>query len=423
LVLIAAGALVVLLVLRNSDGGMLAGLLGGDDQPAAVDSTSGDGDPAAEDDMDAPAVEPLPTATPSMQPVVVAKVRLPVGEMITEELLEVEMRPADNIAIQGRYTFSDTMALIGRYPKVDIARGQEILEPMLAINATDVGALGSDLANWIDLGEVAIAFPINRFTGAAFAMRPGDQVDVIMTMRVIETDPVFGTALPNNVERVIQNALLAGEAFLFPPIADGRLEFIPEINQVAAIVPSSIGLEGQDFEVGRPIPKRVTQLTIQQANVLYVGTYFDRQYAEQVLEDTLVNELNRQEAEQLDGNEIILEEFEIDPLPYRIHDRPDVVIISLPAQDALTLKWALERGIDLDLALRSPGDNTNFVTTSVSLPQLLDQGALAFPEQFNFDLFPNLSDVPRPGLVPESIIIGAEITIEETAIEEAEGTP
>jgi hypothetical protein len=58
-------------------------------------------------------------------------------------------------------------------------------------------------------------------------------------------------------------------------VTNGRLEFIPEINQVAAIVPSTLGIIGQDFTFGLPIPKRVTQLTIQQAEVLYVGTWYD----------------------------------------------------------------------------------------------------------------------------------------------------
>ena len=54
------------------------------------------------------------------------------------------------------------------------------------------------------------------------------------------------------------------------------------------------------------------------------------------------------------------------------------------------LKWAREQGVDIDLALRSPFDvsqNTNFVTTSVSLPQIIDQGGLAIPEPMNFDLY------------------------------------
>ena len=60
-------------------------------------------------------------------------------------------------------------------------------------------------------------------------------------------------------------------------------------------------------------------------------------------------------------------------------------------QDALALKWAREKDVDIDLVLRSPTDNTVFVTTSVSLPQIIDQGALAIPDPIDFELaIPNV---------------------------------
>jgi hypothetical protein len=66
----------------------------------------------------------------------------------------------------------------------------------------------------------------------------------------------------------------------------------------------------------------------------------------------------------------------------------------LSAQDALTLKYARERGVDIDLVLRSPGDQTVFVTTSVNLLQMVDQGALAPP------LVPAEIDLFNPILSP-----------------------
>jgi hypothetical protein len=332
------------------------------------------------------------------------------------------------VAIQGGYTFTDTTTLIGRLTKVEIQRGQEILAPMLALNVTDLAGLGSDLSLYVDNGKVALAFPMNRFTGAAFAMRPGDFIDVLMTLRITEIDPTFGSALPNNVERVIQSALLEGTEFLFPPIQEGRLEFVPEINQVAAIIPSTLALEGQDFERGRPIPKRTTQLTIQQAEVLWVGTWFNRQDADRLLIDAILQSDAAQAAAAAaaaEGEEAAsVPSQDIEPLPERIHERPDVVILSMPVQDALALNWALERGVDIDLALRSPGDSTSFVTTSVSLPQILDQGALAIPEQTNFDLHPAASEVLPPFLLPESIEIKIiEVEILDEPVQEEEGTP
>ena len=390
LILLAAAAL---LLLGNFGTGPLAGFFGNDGDGGAADSTNGDGDGTDEP------LQPPPTATPGLEDVVVARTDIPVGTMFTSDLLEVHRWPRTNIALQGGYTYTDTTQLIGRIAKVDISRGQSILSPMLALNPTDIASFGSDLALYVPFGEVAVAFPLNRFNGAALAMRPGDVVDVMMTLRFVDTDPQFGTVLPNRIERVIQSALLDGQPFLFPPVTNGRLEFIPEINQVAAIVPSSIFLDGQDFTPGLPIPKRVTQLTIQQAEVLYVGTWVDpREYA---LEQAAAQAAAAAAAQGEEG-EGAAPVPTPEPIPSRLELRPDVVILSMSSQDALALNWAMIRGVDIDLALRSPGDQTVFVTTSVSLPQIIDQGGLAIPEQSNFDLHPSMEDVGVPFLPPEN---------------------
>ena len=385
LILVAAAAL---LLLGNSGTGPLASFFNGGDDSGVVDSTdeTGQGEPLL----------PPPTATPGLENVVVARANIPVGTMLTDDLLEVQRWPRTNIALQGGYTFTDTTRLVGRIAKVDVARGQSILSPMLALNPTDIASFGSDLALYVPFGEVAVAFPVDRFNGAALAMRPGDTVDVMMTMRVVDIDPQFGTVLPNQIERIIQSALLNGEPFLFPPVTNGRLEFVPEINQVAAIVPSTISLDGQDFTEGLPIPKRVTQLTIQQAEVLYVGTWIDPRSLE---EQQIAAQAAAAAAAEGDGGSAAPTPT---PIPSRLDDTPDVVILSMSSQDALALNWAMIRGVDINLALRSPGDQTVFVTTSVSLPQIIDQGGLAIPEQSNFDLHPSMEDVELPVLPPEN---------------------
>ena len=383
LILIAAVALVLL---GNSGIGPLASVFGGGDDTAVTDNDTADSDEGSTEPL-----QPPPTATPGLEDVIVAKVNIPVGTMLTDELLEVQRWPRTNIALQGGYTCTDTTRLVGRITKVDISRGQSLLSPMLALNPTDIASFGSDLSLYVPFGEVAVAFPVDRFNGAALAMRPGDLVDVMMTMRMVDIDPQFGTILPNNVERVIQSALLNGQPFLLPAIKDGRLEFIPEINQVAAIFPSTLGLESQDFTAGLPIPKRVTQLTIQQAEVLYVGTWQDPRILEQ---EQIAARAAAQPSE--DGTVPPTPT----PIPSRLETTPDVVILSMSSQDALALNWAMIRGVTLNLALRSPGDQTVFVTTSVSLPQIIDQGGLAIPDQSNFDLHPSLVDIPIPSLPP-----------------------
>ncbi len=391
LVLLLAAVLVFFLVARG--GGIFSGLLGGGGDGGGVPTPAVD---VSEPSGAEPGL-PAPTPTPTFETVVVAKLPIPVGYRLTEDMLVIEQRPTTNVALQGGYVFTDVSDVVGKIARVQIARGQEILTPMLALDPTDVAQFGSDLALFIPFGEVAVAFPIDAESGAAFAMRPGDKVDLIMTMQVVNIDPVFRSALPNKTRRVLETQLLLGGPFLFPPIEEGRLEFIPEINQVAAIIPGGSGLGAtdlyagdtdftvpdSDYAPGEIIPKRITQLTIQQSTVLFVGDWVDPR--EEALQQALA-------ATAGEGEQVNEEGTPIAPTPTATpfpqeEEPPNIVILSMSPQDALTLQFAQRRQAMIDLALRSPGDSTVFVTTSVSLAQMIDQGVLALPEQSDIDLF------------------------------------
>lgn len=378
LVLLALVAVFLLYLATRTPGG-LSGFFGGGSQT----TTTEDGDIVLDNTATEPgdtAVAATATPKPEFRDVVVSRVRLPVGTTLTSELLTVEQRPVTNIALQGGYTFTDTTSLVGQITRVEVARGQELLTPMLAVNPTDTASFGSDLALHIPSGHVAVAFNIDDMSGVARAMRPGDLVDFIMTLRTIEIDQEFRSPLPNRIRFINETALLAGQSFLFDSLTWGRLEFVPEINQVAVIVPQNS--RGFEQEASLPIPKRVTQLSIQQAEVLWVGVWQDpRELERQEEQAQAIAEATR----QADPGVVIPTPT---PLPSRLEDEPNIVILSMTAQDALALKWAREEGVSITLALRATGDNTVFATTSVSLPQIIDQGALSIPEPTNFDLVP-----------------------------------
>ena len=435
IVVVLAVAAVLLYVNRTN------GLLGGGDDQAteSAEGSSPEGEQGP--------VEPLPTATPAvfLQTVVVARLDLPIGTRLTRELLLVEDRPNTNIALQGGYAFENVDELIGQIIKVDIQKGDAILRPMLAVEASDLASFGSDLSLYVDRGKVAIAFPLRVFVspnslqpieylnafiaedtdslitqvferiaqekGVAYSMRPGDFVDVMMTAQLVEIDPEFRTALPNVSERVVESELAEGFLFFFPETYQGRLEFIPEINQVVQIVPS---LESFFVNGGRPIPKRVTQLAIQQAEVVWVGTWYNREELENIIADAAINaaieEANATSEEGDDDQEqepeVAIGEpvFEKVPTaPTRLTLRPDVVILSMSPQDAIMMKWAIERGIDIDLALRAQGDEQNFDTASVSLFQIIEQGGVAVPPPVDFDLDPRPEDVYIP-VIPNTVL-------------------
>jgi Flp pilus assembly protein CpaB len=388
IVLLVAAAAIVTVYLASTGWGPLAGIVPGteaeEETPQVEVGAQEPGGAAA-------------TATPEVRyaTVVVARVDMPVGERITSDLVTLERRPDTNVAVLAGVTFENLEDVIGQITKTEISRGQEILRPMLALSSTDLATIGSDLGLYVDQGKVAVSFPIDSFSGAAFAMRPGDLVDVLMSMALIQVDEEFQTARSNLLEQVYEPDLLEGRAFLFEPTKEGRLELIPVLNIVGVIGPGA----GQE-----QIPRRVTQLTLQQLEVLWVGNWLNP--VEGLSQEFAADAIKSQReappvAEAEDGQPRPV----ATPTKQRPEDSPDVVILSLPVQDALVLKYATEVGIDLHLVLRSQGDNSVFITTSVSLPQLVEQGGLFVPDAGEFSLEPRIELVPTPGLpdVPEAL--------------------
>lgn len=351
--------------------------------------------------------------------VVVARVPIPLGTRLETEYLTTELRPINNIAVRGGYFFGAPEEVAGSIVKTDIAQGQEVLAPMLAVSAADLPDIGSDLSLHIDNGRVSIAFPVDNLSAASYAMRPGDFVDVLMSFDLIELDLEFQTPLPNITRLVDADALEEGEFFLLPAISQGRLELIPEIDRVITTVPQGIDnvqVASGEETIVHQIPRRTSQMTIQQAEVLWLGNWAHagqsgwegpNNYALMVQLEEL--ERLEREVEQLptEDREALLLNYGLQAQTLRdqleiarnrlTQIKPDLIILSLPLQDALTMKWALEEpGIDIDLALRSQGDRAVFVTTAVSLPQLVEQAGLAIPEPFQFGLEPPIESFPTP---------------------------
>ena len=396
--------LLVLLLALSATTVFAADSQGVNDLPRQEEGEGGEGTDGEEDPLqsDAELVE-----------VVVARVTIPAGERIRQELVDIELRPGDNIAIRAGVTFNSIDQIDGEIARTVIPAGKEILVDMIALSATDLDQIGSDLALHIQDGRVAIAFPINQYIGAGYAMRPGDFVDVMMSFNLVEYDIEFQTPLPNITSLVDDAALLLNEEFLLPAITQGRLELVPEIDQVAEITPRDVNTggstAGSQSLISEQFPRRVTQMAMQQLEVLWVGTWRSSYVngwegpSNPIFEGADPNaELTPSQREFL-LNTYGINAPTIGVLESIIRNRrelvsPDLIILSMPLQDALTLKWAYEEpGIDIDLALRAQGDNALFTTTSVSLPQLVEQAGLVIPEpnQYGLEPYVGISVIPR----------------------------
>ena len=87
--------------------------------------------------------------------------------------------------------------IVDRIARQDIARGVPLTEAMLTDTSGDLLAGGSNAALAIPAGYTAIAIPMNRLSGIAYAMQDGDVVDILISLLLVDLDPDFQTILPN----------------------------------------------------------------------------------------------------------------------------------------------------------------------------------------------------------------------------------
>jgi hypothetical protein len=80
------------------------------------------------------------------------------------------------------------------------------------------------------------------------------------------------------------------------------------------------------------------------------------------------------------------------PLP------PDVLVVALPPQQQLFLKYALEANADIDYALRNPNDAQINNVQNVDLAYVLTQFGFDVPLDFNFVLE---TDLGGDGTAPQ----------------------
>jgi Flp pilus assembly protein CpaB len=118
--------------------------------------------------------KPQPVSTaPTELPTVYAKVNIPLGTVITGEMVEtrnqnVNVRPAD--------AFGDVGQVIGKTVRTDVA-AQALLTP--ADFQAGAGG-GQDVAHLLDPGLRAIAVQVDQGTGVGTLINVGDRVDMVV---------------------------------------------------------------------------------------------------------------------------------------------------------------------------------------------------------------------------------------------------
>jgi Flp pilus assembly protein CpaB len=292
------------------------------------------------------------------------------GAEITADAVILSPFPANNV-IETMVT--DTSVVVGKYARMDIARGVPITLNMFTDQPGTLLGVGSEASIAIPDGMTAISIPMPEATnGVAYAVRDGDKVDVLVSMPVLDQDTDFQTVLPNLTSVLVSSGaaeeaqrILTASANLDTAV-HGRIETEPVTGQLLYVIPS----EGQQ-------PRLVTQRLIENATVLHVGEF------------ALVEE----QVAAAPAAEGVGAETPQEGAPVPAPPKPKIITLIVTPQEALSLHWAAESGINLTLTLRAPNDTTDINTTSVTLQYLLDTYSITVPTKLPFRVQPSVTPV------------------------------
>jgi pilus assembly protein CpaB len=327
--------------------------------------------------------EDLPTPTPiQFVEIVIAVQQMPRGFRILPSAVELRRWPAESAPFNAIFSLED---VIGKIARTDIFIEQPILTNMIVQDLSELANVGSDLAAVLPSGRVAISIPIDRLTSVAYGIQPGDRVDVIMSMMFVDVDEVFQSLNPNCYTLIV--------------FTEGGIEFTDSICGRPDIVGLGFNTLAIINASEAQRPRLVTQRTVQNAGVMYLGNFPpDGRFLGIPATPTPVPE-----EEQID--ETGAEETRREGTPVPTADlRPDIITLSVSAQDAVILTWAVEARLPITFALRSASDASEIPTDPVNLDYLISEFDIRVPTARTYAIEPAIRRIRQ-------LFAGSEISL------------
>jgi pilus assembly protein CpaB len=125
----------------------------------------------------------------SLKPLVIVKTNIPARSVIEASQLEVKDIPTQGYPKGG---YSSIQNVVGSVALLNLTPGDLIVSSMLErLNSLNQGngiPAGSTTALTVPDGKRAVAIPIGLVSGVGYAVKPGDHVDVLVTIDI--KDPV-----------------------------------------------------------------------------------------------------------------------------------------------------------------------------------------------------------------------------------------
>jgi Flp pilus assembly protein CpaB len=341
-------------------------------QPPANGEAPVEGEPGAENGEGGFTLpfQPEPTVDPSTQlvEVVVSLQTVPRGWQMSAAELYTDLRIASEVSSNVVTRIDDA---IGLYARRDIFQGETLTVDVLATDPRSIGRENYGPSSLIPPGWVAQAIPIDRLSGVGYGMLPGDSVDLVTSFMLIQLDEEFQSILNNSVsfylETVDEEGNRSFSIFVIDPY--GRFDQL-ENQDLAHIIPS---------EPQRPI---LVSMAMQNAKVISVGPWIPPGPVQpptptpDPLEPTPTPDPS------------------IPPTPTPAP--PDVLLLAMPPQQQLILRYALDSNAPVMVGLRGVNDGQLYSADSLNLEDILLQ-------YFNFTLPPTANyTLYYPGMSPAS---------------------
>jgi pilus assembly protein CpaB len=297
------------------------------------------------------------------------------GTLITEAMLSSYSMPQSDL-VQGLYT--NPADVVNMYAKIAIPQGAPITASELSTIAGNVNLPGSSWSTYIPQGLTAISIPISRLSITSYGIRDGDYVDVIVTLLLVDVDPAMQSVLPNSVASLTagaNNLITIGASEV--PITQGHYELDETSNGLIYVQPSE-----------KQRPRMVTQMIMQNIQVLHVGTF---PLPGEANSDLLSTESAAPAAtpQPTGANETVPSTTV----------RPDVITVMVTPQDAVTLTYLIYSGAQLNLTLRNPNDQAAADKTDAAmLEYLLTQYDIPVPSKLPYSMNPRMDVLSQPKL-------------------------
>lgn len=411
--------LVGLIILGGVVIGAVLLLGGGDEEPAttATDTTpgadEGNGEVVIPPDSGGPGPGPQtqPTADPNVFGLAVAVRDLPRGTLITRDMVEIPGEIPDDpalIRISVRYwpeayvpqtAILDPARLIGCRVRTDIpvespiVVGQLAKDPLLGAEglldnascaAVDAqfSQTGSDAALGLEGDTVGISVPLD-ITGlgqVAYALQPGDRVDIIMSFLFIDVDEEFQTRRPNNITVITR----------LPDGSIGFTEGRPGRPEPSNIFPEGIIVGPSELQQR---PRLETQRTITNAKVVWVGWF----PPDGSIYGATPTPFQAPTVPPAPGEE---QQSSAPPTaagPSPTAFTPVLMTLGVTPQDALVLVWAIDAQIPITYTLRPavPNPVLDEQTQAVTLEYILNEFQIDEPPNLPISVEPAITDIRR----------------------------